>query len=95
MHTVDDDFHDVFIELLFNMGSGMVYHIFAEVTESLDIDDIVLRKKYTIIIEDDLNNYEPYYDEDYDTDDDEGTADDEVFQPSIDTWVDVVIPLPL
>lgn len=97
MHDVNDDFHDVYLEMLFYMADGMLYHIYAEVTESVFVEDIGVRMKYTIIIDDDLNNYEPYYDEDfvfYD-DDTDTDLDDGTFEPSVDNWVDVVVPFPI
>ncbi len=93
MHSVDDDFHDVYLELLFYMSDGLLYHIYSEVTESISIDDIGVRMKYSLIIEDDLDNYEPYYDEDFEYDDSD--VSDGTFDPSVDDWVDVVVPLPL
>ncbi len=92
MHNVDDDFHDIYLELLFYMADGLLYHIYTEVTESMFVDNVGVREKYTIIINDDLNNYEPYEDESFVIDDEElnnGTV-----EPSIDDWVDVVVPLP-
>ncbi len=93
MHSVDTDFHDIYLELLFYMADGMLYHIYTEVTESMIVDNIGVREKYTISINDDLNNYEPYYDEDFDIDDED--LDDGVMDPSVDDWVDVVVPLPI
>ncbi len=93
MHDVNDDFHDVYLELLFYMPDGMLYHIYSEVTSSIMVDNIGGREKYTIIINDDLNNYEPYYDEDFDIDDE--NLEDSVMDPSVDNWVDVVVPLPM
>lgn len=93
MHSVDDDFHDVYLELLFYMADGWLYHVYADVTESVVIDDIGLRMKYTIVINDDLDNYEPYYDENFDPDDED--LSEGVMDPSIDDWVDVVVPYPM
>lgn len=94
MHSVDSDFHDVYLELLFYMSDGLLYHVYSEVTESVFIDDIGVRMKYTIIINDDLNNYEPYYDEDFELDDDEELTEG-IINPSVDDWVDIVVPMPL
>ncbi len=93
MHSVNDDFHDVYLELLFYMSDGALYHIYADVTESLFVENIAVREKYTITLMDDLNNYEPYYDDSFDFDDSDLT--DGVIDPSVDDWVDVVVPLPM
>ncbi len=93
MHDVNDDFHDIYLELLFYMADGILYHIYTEVTESISVDDVGVRNKYTIIINDDLNSYEPYYDEDFDIDDED--LEEGVMDSSVDDWVDVVVPLPM
>ncbi len=93
MHSVDDDFHDIYLELLFYMSDGLLYHIYTDVTEAITVDDIGVRNKYTIIIQDDLNNYTPYYDEYFDYD--EGYLNDGYIDPSIDNWIDIVVPLPM
>ncbi len=95
MHIVNDDYHDVYLELLFYMSDGMLYHIFADVTESTIVSDVGVRLKYTITLEDDLNNYEPYDDDDFDFDIDNEELDDGTIDPSVDNWVDVVVTLPL
>ncbi len=93
MHSVDDDFHDIYLEMLFYMSDGMLYHIYTDVTDAVQVDDLGGRSKYTITLNDDLNNYTPYIDEDFVLDDD--SLDGGVVDPSVDNWVDVVVPLPL
>ncbi len=95
MHVVNDEFHDVYLEFLFYMADGLLYHIYTEVTESVMVDNVGVQEKYTITINDDLNNYTPYYDDDFTQDYDDESLNDGAVDPSVDNWVDIVVTLPL
>ncbi len=93
MHTVDSDFHDVWVNMLFYTSENLFYDLYAEVTEAISVEDVGVRMKYTIALNDDLNNYEPYYDDEFVFGDDD--LEDGTFDPSLDPWVDIVVPLPM
>lgn len=83
---------DMYLEFLFYMSNGMLYHIYSDVTDATTLEDLGIRDKYTIIINDDLDNYEPYWDDNFNYEDDVTEGD---MNPSVDDWIDIVVTVPM
>ncbi len=80
------------VELLLFMADGKFYDILVDVTDSVTIEEGENQRKYIITIEDSLDKYTPKEDPELDVDDDLQQG---VFDPNVDDWVDVVVPLPM